>query len=380
MESLLSGLSSQFFKLMRNEWNICNVSFLPYRDLYLKIQRIEENIYHEPAFNTVWDGLLPIFTSTFTTSYRGYLYMNTTGSYQFIISHRDGLKVFIDHQPAYINWGCFKEVQQNNITITFDTIGYHHIISPIFCCSSSLSSPLSPLSNRYTISVYYLQSTITPNKPILANITAGTFSISPNIPLGLTFTAGIISDINPPCNISITDENGYIVTSLRFSKYQYTYYSFSAENTVRFWIIDGDVPAGIRANYWLSRIEKSSTTTATTTVNITAINDGGLASITMPLTVTGCSHLPYILLSFDVNSNSTAILIYLLLNTNVDIGTEQLTHELCGLNVLKPGSIKGSNVVAGVPDTRRHGLKVSGVPLGINCLDLKVVDLLHGVA
>ena len=345
----VSGLSAKYYRL--SDRDLCQRQTFPSSSLSLMVETVDENIYHsELSQGSSWSNIPGEVFTTFYVLWKGYIYVDKSGDYQFKLENRDGARLMISEKNVIENWGCLNEMTEKEGSITFNQAGYYPIEVQYFSNNNDFGVILmwkTPSDEEYVQipalklghipeasftyttqrTHYYRYVSILGNTPVFFGVTmpSATFTSDPDLPAGLmiqssgmitgspsedsdettytiTATSGStvlrttivleVSYVEPPTNLSIKNRDGTEVTEITVEQFkEMESLTLTASNNPRNWKIEPTLPNGLyiftRTVVLMGTPTESMTRTAFT---VTASNNGGYITKTLYITVTGCQY------------------------------------------------------------------------------------------
>lgn len=359
-----TGISAKYYEL-QNYDRLCQSDVFASDRLTLLVNTVDENINHpELPTGSTWNNLPGDVFSRFYVQWKGYLHIDVSGDYAFQLSNRDGARLNINKQVVINNWGCLNDMTDKEGSMTFNKAGYYPIEVEFFSNNNDFGIILSyktPNSDEFTVipankfsyvpeasftyttkkTHYFRNVPIIGNLPVFygVNIQSASFAVAPDLPTGLQIsaTSGMISGspsadaqeatytitatagsavytttisiqvtyVQPPSNLQLKNASGQDVTELSTAQFsEMSYIQLSASNNPRAWRVQPDLPDGLYIDWRSRRIMGTPTVSLTqTSFTVSAINDGGSATKTFFLTITGCQYGRFVYSRLNGNSN-----------------------------------------------------------------------------
>ena len=216
-ETPLPGLVGRYYRLDKDE-NACQLQFSDYlMDLFAIRNDLDINHPFERR-NGYWEGVpSPMFQGSPHVEWNGYLNVEEEGEWQFHSQHIDGYRLIIDDSYIVNSYSCSESISDMTRKLTL-TKGYHK--TKILWFSNHMDfmlvlkvkrpsdaefisipeglfvhTPSSVLSMTSSVNQFYLGRPITTISPLAFAVQEPftSYSISPDLPSGLTFSNGQIS-------------------------------------------------------------------------------------------------------------------------------------------------------------------------------------------
>lgn len=216
-ETPLPGLEGRYYRLDKDE-NACQIVFSDYlMDLYAIRNDVDINHPFEHR-NGYWEGIpSPMFYYASHVEWNGYLNVEEEGEWQFHSQHIDGYRLSIDGNYVVNSYSCTESIFELTKKVSL-TKGYHKVqvlwfsshtdfmlvitvkrpSDPDFIAIPEglfVHTPSSVLSMSTQTNQFYIGRPISPISPLSFAVQEPltSFSISPDLPSGLTFSNGQIS-------------------------------------------------------------------------------------------------------------------------------------------------------------------------------------------
>ena len=346
----LPGLTARFYRV-RDAGMSCWLEVVTMDLLTLMVDTVDDAINYPLAQQgSAWSGIPGDVYGEFIVMWSGFVSIDVAGDYEFKVSHRDGVRMSVNHVQIIDHWGCFDELVEKTGAVSFDSTGYAFLDlmflssgkdfgvvlswkKPFATSFEAVPAdhltyiPPSAFSYASPTAQYFRDAAIIPNQPVFFGIpaTGYTFIVRPPLPAGLTLQATgeitgtpsaeeevmtytvtasqagaqytatitfVVASLLPPANVTLHTETGEPVTELSLSQFvTMTPVLFSAANNPRLWSILPALPRGLAFD--AQKVGITGTPFAAlerTEFTITASNSGGSDTATLILSVAGCQY------------------------------------------------------------------------------------------
>ena len=389
----LAGLAAKYYELA-NFQRLCQTDVFTSNYLTLLVDTIDENVNHpELPSGSTWNNLPGDVFSRFYVVWKGYIHIDVSGEYSFKLSNRDGARLSINNNVVINNWGCLNGMTDKEGSFAFNKAGYYAIEIEYFSNNNDFGIILSwktPSSSEFTVipanklsylpdatftyttkkTHYYRHVSIIGNIPVYYGISVSnpSYQITPDLPQGLTMTSsGMITGspsadseeatytitatvgsatytttismkvtyVVPPSNLRLTDKDGNPVTEKSTAQFSaMNYIQLAADNNPRAWRVQPDLPNGLYIDWRTRRITGTPTVSISqTSFTVSAINDGGIATKSFFLTITGCQYGRFV---YSILSENTNISFRLSKNNNTVYEKSGVTAQNYGITMCIP--------------------------------------------